>query len=291
MTNTVPTVDSVLQGTSNWRDAAFEACKFYVDQGQCFSSGEVARDLRTHRTDLKFSVMGVGEYLRDLFYGGGMPDYQALGMTMPVQQVGRTTTGKGRTPAGRDVFVYCPDPTEGYNHDFEVDIPRPPVDGGFVATGILPGRVSATRPTGAPALTPVPVGATPSGIHPPHQSTYTRQPTAKAANITGKAPKKDPEAKVHTDRRLCISRNAFEAFVHLTKTPMKGGDPIYLSFDGDTATVTLDQVPGSKPYSLATERGRILFPSPNKTKSFAPGKTTPVTITAKSLSVNLADVY
>lgn len=282
-TNQGPTLQQVLQGHTDWRDAAEEAVSYYVQKGLCFSSGEVARDLRTHRPDLRFSVLSVGEHLRDLFYAGAMPSYQdPYGGTVPVQQVSRTTAGVGRTPAGINVFVYGPDQLAGDSHQFEVDIPKP---------GQVPGGKAHTHPKYAGTRVTLNSGNGDGGNSVQATVTPSNQNTpSKVAKLKGKAPAKDPTATVHTDGRVCIGRPAFEAFVHLTKRPLKGGDPVYITFNGDLATVTLDAQPGSTQYDLATSRGRILFTSP-RVNPFQPGKSTRISISTSGMEINMADLF
>ena len=108
---------TVLSPAQDWREGTRHLIDHWTNQGRCYSSGEVAAALRTHRQDLRFSVTTLGEYVRDLFYQGELP-------SNPVQ-VSRRTTGNGRTPEGLLVFVYGPDEPTAEAHNFEVEIPRP----------------------------------------------------------------------------------------------------------------------------------------------------------------------
>lgn len=106
---------------SNWREAVDLLTNQWLSANRPFSSGEVAACLRMLRSDLRFSVLSVGEHLRDRFYEGEF-NFEENGDCV---QVPRRTKGLGRTPAGFEVFVYAPTETSGYEHAFEVDIPRP----------------------------------------------------------------------------------------------------------------------------------------------------------------------
>lgn len=256
------TIQDVLRTATDWRSAASALCDWYIEHNRCFSSGEIAYELRTHRPDLAFSVRTLGEHIRDLFYAGGMKDYvDGYGDSNYPLQVPRTTQGLSRTPAGVEVFVYCPDQTEGFAHHFEVDIPKP---------GGQPQPAQRQRPATPPA--------TPA------------QPPQPGVTITGSANGK-LTATVHADRRLCISRGTFEVFVHRTGKPMRGGDPVHIRFDpnGDKVQVTLDPDPngGSVSYDLGATRGRVLFPSQGQ--PFNPGDTFTVIVDKDSLTVDLSN--
>jgi hypothetical protein len=109
-----------LSDVSTWRDAVFFIVDQKIKNNQCFSSGEVAKQIRDERPDIVFSVYDVGQRLRDLYYSNCI----AFGGTQ-AYQVPRKTIGSGRTPAGVEVFVYAPSFEAAIEHDFEVDIPLP----------------------------------------------------------------------------------------------------------------------------------------------------------------------
>jgi hypothetical protein len=264
-------------GTS-WRTLANDLIDFLISEGACFSSGEVARWLRIHMPNERFSVPTLGEHVRDLFYAGGMGMYPDDGYGSPVypSQVPRTTQGLGRTPAGVQVFVYCPDQNDGFNHPFEVDIPFP---GG--------------QPTSYPTV-PTPGGQ--AMQHPPAQQVHMPTQPAKPkqpVKITGSAaPTKYAtiQAKVHDDRRLCIPRSAFELYVHFTGQPMKGGDPVFVSMSKDKVLVSLQATNAltsvaTTTYDLSTTRGRVLIPHP--ANPFTPGDVYDVTVASDGLTVDL----
>lgn len=256
--------------SGDWRGAVNALITHKIGNGSPFSSGELAAELRTNFPSLRFSATGLGDHVRDLFYGGGMDLYDdGTGGLVPPCQIPRTTQGLGRTPAGQTVFVYGPDQQSCNNHPFEVDIPTP-------------GQQNITQNAPLP-LPAQPVAALPGGVHPPAQNGYTRAPI----QITGQsAPKALPNASVHTDRRLCVPRGAFEAFVLTLNHVMRGGDPVYIRFDGDTLVVTLDPQPGTSKYDLATTRGRVLVTHPST--PFQPGDKYAIEVDGDELRVDLS---
>jgi hypothetical protein len=122
------TPSTVLARAGNdWRTCAFDLIRWLVANDRCFSSGEVAHYIRTHRPDVSFSVLDLGNQVRDWYYGQEFPSY---GSGLYPAMVPRTTAGVYRTQAGVRVFVYAPSADEGRAHDFEVEVPLPPaVDG------------------------------------------------------------------------------------------------------------------------------------------------------------------
>ncbi|MFV8749004.1 hypothetical protein ACNOYE_00475 [Nannocystaceae bacterium ST9] len=114
-----------LAGERTWQDAVCTLVDHFTTHDQCFSSGELAAELRLQRPDFRFSVPEVGEFVKDLFHGGAIEWRDRHGRVTPAIQVPRRTTGASRTPAGTEVFVYAPTPIQGLAHAFEVDIPRP----------------------------------------------------------------------------------------------------------------------------------------------------------------------
>jgi len=266
MTTILPISDSsnadILQSQLDWRSAVPVLLEHWVNSDRCFSSGEVAACLREHRPDLRFSVLSVGEAVRDLFYSGGMPEYPDTGYS-PVMTP-RITEGlyPDRTPAGVEVFVYGPDDQACLEHDFEVYIP-------------LPGQCQDDAPAPAMAQTDQ-AAADPTG----------NTPTA-VAILGAKVASLDIRAKVHNDCRLCVPRSAFELAVHLGGQPMRGGDPVWVKVENDLATVVA-QDPGDDAYdeyNLASTRGRVLFPSPST--PFTPGDTFAVEVGKGTLTISL----
>lgn len=246
--------------STDWRATCNALIEHLVEEGECFSSGELARWMRIYRPDLKFSVPNLGGYVRDLYYACTLPQYaddgEGNGPCNPTQ-VPRTTEGLGRTPAGVEVFVYAPNGDAGYAHNFEVDIPQP---GG-------PATQYSTNATPGTPKTPAAAG---DGVV-----------------IAGSAkPLMALKATVQQDRRLQVPRAAFEAFVHFCGATMRGGDPVYVKVEMDKATITLaDPGDGAKEYNLWADSGRVSFPSPST--PFNPGDTFLVNIAPNGLTVDL----
>lgn len=267
MTNATSTKDAI-KNSANWRDAVVDIIDYYTANNLCFSSGEIAAELRTHRTDLMFSVLNLGEYTRDLYYNGQVNYEDDDGDLIPAIQVPRTTVGKGRTPAGRTVFVYGPDPVDAQNHDFEVDIPNP---------GKKPSAASPIQPKGG---YPTAVSGDGDGDG----------DSGKAMTASDKLGSSSDglQATVHTDKRLCITRPVFDRFIAVCGQPLRGGDPVWIAIDGDEARVTIEEPDddGAKKYDLSTERGRVLFSHP--TDPFDPGDHYKITITKDALVVDLS---
>lgn len=114
-----------LANERTWHDAVCTLVDHHTTHDQCFSSGELAAELRLQRPDFRFAVTEVGEFVKDLFHGGTIEWRDRHGRTTSAIQVPRRTTGASRTPVGTEVFVYAPTPIQGLAHAFEVDIPRP----------------------------------------------------------------------------------------------------------------------------------------------------------------------
>lgn len=289
-TSTVPTAPATekdaFANSKHWTDAVRDVIKFRIDRQRaraeagdpepreedCFSSGEIAAVLRTHRmNDLRFSVIDLGGWVRDLFDGDNMGKYLVedddgeLIEESPLQ-VSRTTVGKGRTPAGQLVFVYGPDQEACDKHDFEVDIPLPP---------------GAKPKPNKPAQLPAPVtGGYPTKIAAAvNQAPPSGYPTKTASSMT---------AKVIADCRVVIYRDVFEAWVHHAKKTMRSGAPVYIKFDNDKAYVSLDDPGDATTHQLHTgsRPGRVFFASP--TVPFTPGDEYAVELTDDALVVDLA---
>ena len=129
------TTDDILPSIANertWQDAVCTLIDFYSRNELCFSSGELAKALRDERADFRFAVTELGEFVKDLFHEGAIDYRDRHGRVSAAVQVPRRTTGRSRTPAGTEVFVYAPTPALGQAHDFEVQIPRP----GFTPTAL-----------------------------------------------------------------------------------------------------------------------------------------------------------
>ena len=237
--------DPTLDTPAKWRKAVLDLVTHWTGLTRCYSSGEVAATLRTHRPDaMVFSSPRVGELIKELFYNGQLPSYlDDQGQPVPVVQVPRITEGlyPDRTRAGIEVFVYGSSVQACLDHPFEVFIPNP-----------QKGETMADAPAPAVAQT-VLAGLDKSGN------------TRTAVAIMGdRLRNQEILAKVWPDGRLCIPRNAFEAAVHLGGTPMRGGDPVYVRFDRNSVIVTFASsgVPDEKTYDLTADKGRIAVTPP-----------------------------
>lgn len=245
-TFTAMTLPEALRDAQDWPQAVRAWVNYKVANVQPFSSGEIAKDLRAYRTDLRFSVVSLGEFLRDLFYGGEMPYYgDGTGEGLYPVQVPRITEGKGQMPAGILVFVYAPDADAGFAHDFEVNIPRP-------RQRSNPSAFSATlsKPRRAP-----------------------RPPQAAL-----------PVASVGEDGRCYVPRKVIEAFLSRTGRVVHLGDLLHISFPpmGD-AEITLEPTPTSRPCNLWAESGRVAFYA--NQGGFSPGDKYGVQVTDQAIIV------
>lgn len=260
--NAVPIANS-----PDWRTAVVDLLTAWIAAGRCFSSGEVASALRVHRPDLRFSVPNLGEHIRDCFYGGTLPTYPPVDdgtgvkVDVPVTMSPRTTVGlyPDRTPAGVQVFVYGPEVGACDAHEFEVFIPNPAA-----------GETMASAPTPAKG-TPAPArGQSPKG----------------PITIGGsKTPVGDVVGTVWVDGRLSLPRSAFEVAVHLAGTPIRGGDPVFVTCTATEAVVTLADVAGSTRYDLVTLKGTVAFRNP--VVPFVPGTKYKLAISAGKIVIKL----
>lgn len=279
---------SILANSPDWRTGVTDLVAWMVANDRCFSSGEVAAYMRTCRPDFAFRVSGVGDVIRDAYDNGTFPNYDdGTGTSVYATQVPRTATGIARTldgrtvttktPPGQPVFVYAKDGGEGFAHDFEIYVPD--FDD--------PTAQRATLYTG-PAPVAAPVVSTPSAT-PGGAPVVSAPPSASVGNlITGTLSKDDQTAYVRPDRRLCVPRAAFEAFVNLTGIPLRGGqngDPVYVTVDGDEVFITRDANPSSQVYHLWANRGRIAVAN---TPATTPGDKFKVIVSATSLTIDLS---
>lgn len=272
-----------LPDPTDWRAACTALVAWLVQNDRCFSSGEVVAYLRTYApTTLRFSATGVGDFLRGEYDNGLFPSYTdaATGTVLYPTQVPRTTTGTSRTLDGRvvtsktapgqPVFVYAPDGTAGYSHDFEVYIP------------------DFDDPTASRARN----GVIPQPPVPPRTMAVPATP-AQAVLITGSLKRDDTESYVRPDGRLCIPRAAFEAYVSLDGSPLRGGpngDSVWVTFDPAGGTVSISrtgQTPPSVEYQLWATRGRIAITAePGVT--FVPGDKFKIAVFGTGLVVDLS---
>jgi hypothetical protein len=111
---------TVLERAGNdWRTCATDLIQWLVKNDRCFSSGEIALYLRTHRPEVVFSVLTLGDQLRNWYYGKELPPYDAGYPTM-VSREFLDAEGKPRK-----VFVFAPSESAGRAHDFQVKVPLP----------------------------------------------------------------------------------------------------------------------------------------------------------------------
>lgn len=258
-----------IASSPDWRSAVNDLVSAWINEGRCFSSGEVASALRLHRPDLAFSVPTLGEYIRDQFYNQALPEYPDDGCfpSQPTKpfSVPRFTTGlyPDRTPAGVQVFVYGPSATACDAHEFEVFIPKPKKDGTMETMADAPAPATPVpQPARGQGKTPVFIGGAKTALD----------------NTT---------VKVAADGRIYVPRAAFEAAVHLGGTPMRGGDPVYVTQTATEVTVTLSPVPNAKVYDLWRDRGKIAFGSQDVSKPFNPGDTFTVEVAAGKITIPL----
>lgn len=280
---------TVIAGATDWRTAVTDLIAWLVANDRCFSSGEIAAMLRTYRPDLAFKVASVGEFIRDAYDNGNIPSYDdGQGGIIYPTQVPRTTNGAARTldgrtvvsktPAGQAVFVYAKDGTDGFAHDFEVYIPD------FND----PNATRATPYTGAPPAPTQTLVVTPSG--------QVAQPPTQASGIVikGSLKRDDLTAYVRPDRRLCVPRAAFEVFVAMTGTPLRGGpqgDPVYVDFVGTEVFITRNPAPTgtSTPFYLWATRGRVAFLAAQSLPPFEPGDRYKITVCSNAIAIDLSN--
>jgi hypothetical protein len=253
MNTTIKTaIKTAIQNESNWRDAAMKIIDLRLDNNDAFSSGEIAKDLREN-SDFRFSQNKLGMFVRDLFYSNSLGYHSG-----PAFQVPRVTTGRFRTPAGYDVFVYCENPQQGMTHDFEVNVP-------------VVGAHAARAP------------AAPSAIPAAQPSTATP-----ATGMTVSVSSGDFKATVHADGRMQIPRTAFEAFVYKTGKPLRGGDPIFIKMDDNEINVYLSEEDGSKSHDISKDRGRVRFMS-HTGNAFASGTAYTIQVGTDRIVIDLTD--
>lgn len=237
-----------LENINNWRDAVCTIVDEKTRNKQCISSGEITKEIRENRPDLKFSHWDIGEFLRDLYYSGSIRYFNdQFGMSGYSQAI-RITEGKTRTPKGTTVFVYGPSFTEAMAHDFEVEIPRSKADANatYDAYGTAVGEQIETPNNGHLVAT------------------------------------------VHADNRLCIPRSAFDALMQKTGKNLSFGDRVHISLDDivKKIKVKFDADPNSKAYDLTRDRGRVKY-TPDVDYGWVAGDSYEVQITDEGLEINV----
>ncbi len=118
-------IKDTIENDPDWKKVAMALVDYRIGTDQCFSSGEIARDMRLYRPELVFGVRELGEYVRDQHSSSAFASYDDGFDEVYPATVQRTTTGTGRTPSGLNVVVYGKTQSEASQHDFEVDIPPP----------------------------------------------------------------------------------------------------------------------------------------------------------------------
>ncbi len=251
--------------SDDWQTAVTDLIDYYTAHDMCFSSGEVARELRLHRPDFRFSVFWVGDRVRDLFYSAAIL-YKVQGNTggdekataVPAFQVTRITEGLFplRTPAGLPVFVYGPHPSLCEKHSFEVEIPQPP-------RSQPPNDWETNKPP-----------------EEDEDEEWTEDERAQSHS------RGDFTVRIHADKRMCFTRPIMDAFFHATQKPYQAGTSVHLRIDdASKVVVTLNATADTAEYQLNISRGRVLYPSPGK--PFNPGDLFKVDITPTAIIVGL----
>lgn len=273
-----PIVDAANTTPGDWRANVDALLHLFADGGRCYSSGELARILRICNPDLRFSVPGIGGYIRDAWVQDELPEYDdGTGVGMSPLQIARTTIGifPNRTPAGQPVFVYGSDQGACMAAEYEVYIPR----GGESLEDIRDGDDNAASPQ---ALVNVPTQTPAPGS--------TAAPAAPGVVLVGNTSRTTFECKVTGDFRLYLNREVFDALAFQSGQAMRGGDPVYVRVDGDNVIITItdDGNPANEAFTLGLTRGRIKVP--NKTGSpFVPKTRYGVVVTSTEITVDLGN--
>jgi len=219
------TLKAAVENSADWEHAVDDFIDCTTTLGQPLTSGHITTILRVYRPEFRFAHREIGERCQDLFHAGAIVFNGKQAVA-----VTRTCAGLGRTPAGTPVLTYAAEENEADTFPFELDIPKP---GAGLTQMPKEHPIQATPPGGTPIKATLPSAV-------------------------------DMRATVHSDKRLCVPRAAFEALLHATGKSLRGGDPIWVRFDdnGTTAVITLDQTTGSVNYDVSSSRGRVLFPKP-----------------------------
>lgn len=240
---------------------------FWIEQGLPFTSGHITHAIREARQDIAFRQATVGEILRARFEQGDLPSYDdgTGNPVRPIRTIRYTQRTDTRTPVGHEVYVYGAYEYEVDDFDFELNIAEAPM----VMDG-LGNQVSA-----AAAL----LGATPKS--PGNLPAVTTAGTVAVA--MGRSLPGTPVAIVHSDGRLCIPKAALEALAFQTGTPVKGGDALYLTVAGNTATINRDPNQGVL-VRPTTDRCRLHITVPHNPQV---GASFPVSCGPNGLTISL----
>jgi len=247
----------------DWRTAVTDLLDYWVSQGKCFSSGEVAATIRTHRIDLKFRVSSIGEQIRDLAQMSSLPCYDdGNGDGIDPVRSDRIADGSGRTPSGTLVFVYGPRYEDAQDHEFEVDIPSP----GKVQDGTRTGAPTATGGPLTPS-TPIPTGGPLSPTPAP-----TPAPKATVKKVRGVNPATGyPDPYVGACTRLFVPRAVIDDF---RKKSGFTGNVLHVEIAGDEVIITATGTARTQARTIWKGHGQIGFY--RKGDPFIPGKRFPV---------------
>jgi len=260
-TSPFTSVQGAADAASTSYDGARFLTEFWVEQGVCFTSGHVVNALREARgKDLMVNQRPTGQAVQDYFTSGDMPSYDDDfgGEIRPMRKLRYTDRTDTRTPVGTGVFVYGPSEEEIDAFEFEINISEAPMvddgQGGQVSAAVALLGATPNAAPGAAGTSPIPP-VTPSG---------------KVATAHGKMVPGTPLAVVHSrgnGDRLCIPRVAFEALAFETGVPIVGGEPVYVSQNGDTLTISTDTAFGGTPVKPTTDRLRLHLNVPNIAKA------------------------
>ena len=243
-----PTPD--IRSERSWQDAVFTLLDHYGQTGRCFSSGELARELRLARPDFRFAVTQLGEFVKDLFHEGAIEYRDASGVVSPAVQVPRRTSGRSRTPANTEVFVYAPSPIHGHTHDFEVEIPRP----GFTPTAHERQLFAAAAAQASAEMV--------ATVHGDGRLCIPRRAFEKLSHATDVS-----------------IRGGDTVWVEIVTNLHSG--------TGETLRIYLEQRDGCLAYGLSPERGRVRFTAPGDLPPFNPGARFHIHIDGRGLSIVL----
>ena len=280
---------SPFQNAKGAADAAQSAAEgarllteFWIEGGYCFTSGHVVHCLREARgKGLMVNQRPTGQAVQDYFDSGDMPAYDdEIGGEgiRPMRKLRYTERTDTRTPVGTGVFVYGPAESEIDAFEFELNIAEAPMvdDGQGGQTSAATALLNATpnTPAGAPGASAIP----------------PVQPSGTVATANGKMVPGNPEATMQSrgsgQARLCVPRIAFEALAFETGEPVVGGQPVYVSQNGDVLTISQDAASGGSPVNPTTDRLRLHLPVPNP----APvGTTYEILVGTTGLTIDLSN--
>lgn len=249
LTSSGPDLSPDLSEERTWQDAVCSLIDSYCGTERCFSSGEIARTLRLERRDFRFAVAELGEFVKDLFHQGAVEYTDLHGRVSAAVQVPRRTSGRSRTPAGTEVFVYAPSPASGRRHEFEVEIPQP----GFLPTALERQRFAAAAAQANAEMV--------ASVHGDGRLCMPRRAFEALSHATG----------------ISI-RGGDQVWVEL-RVDQHG--------TRETLRVYLQARPGAQAHGLSADRGRLRFAAPGELPGFVAGTRYPIEVDGDCLSVVL----